>query len=163
MYFFTIYLYNKDNKEATKLEVIFKRLEEADLEETIELCNEIFNEVTDMDYARKVFRETAHDPNQIYLNGLVEGKIVAHTKVTIIPTIYEDMNTYAIINHFGVKEEYRRHHIAFKLLEEIIKICKEHNCKSIKLWSKNFRIPAHSCYKNFGFELLDAGFYEKEI
>jgi len=146
-----------------KMKSIFKRATKDDIKGIITLCNECFNENTDLDYAFKIFDETKNDPNQIYLNGFIDNKIIAHTKITIIPTIYEDMNTYAIINHFCVKPEYRRHHIATEMLEEITKICKEMDCKSIKLWSKNFRIPAQECYKYFGFELIDAGFCEKEI
>ena len=145
------------------MEIIFKKTSLEDLKETIELCNEVFEETTNLEFAKKVFESTENDPNQIYINGYVDGKIIAHTKLTIIPTIYEEMNTYAIINHFCVKKEYRRQHIGIKLLEEIMVICKEKNCTSIKLWSKNFRIPAHSCYDKFGFKKLDAGFFEKEV
>lgn len=145
------------------MEVIFEKTSAENLKETIELCNEVFNESTSLDYATKVFNETKDDPNQIYINGIVDGKVVAHTKLTIIPTMYEDMNTYSIINHFCVKDEYRRHHIGLKMLDEVSKICKERNCKSIKLWSKNFRIPAHNCYHKFRFELIEAGFFEKRI
>ena len=54
---------------------------------------------------RKKFKESEYDENQIYLIGVMNGKIIAHTKITIIPTIYEDMNTYAILNHVCVKPE----------------------------------------------------------
>ena len=104
-----------------------------------------------------------NDKNQIYLIGILNGKIVAHTKITIIPTIYENMNTYAILNHVCVKPELRRHNIATKMLDEVTRICKENNCKAIELWSNNFRQAAHSCYKNYGFIVNDAKFFSKKI
>ena len=67
-----------------------------DLEGIIKLCNECFNENTSLDYAQRIFKENESDKNQIYLIGIVNNEIVAHTKINIIPTIYEGMNTYAI-------------------------------------------------------------------
>lgn len=145
------------------LEVLFRRANIDDVEGIITLCNECFGETTSFEYAKCVFEETMHDPNQIYLVGIVDNQIIAHTKITIIPTIYEKMNTYSIINHVCVKPEYRRHNIATKMLDEVTKICKEMNCKAIELWSNNYRIPAHSCYKKYGFEPNDATFFSKEI
>lgn len=145
------------------MEVVFRRATSEDVPGIIELCNECFNEETSLEYANKVFEETKNDKNQIYLVGLIDGKIIAHTKITIIPTMYEKMNTYSIINHVCVKEEYRRHNIATLMLDEVTKICKEMNCKAIELWSNNFRQPAHACYKKYGFVVNDAKFFSKEI
>ena len=69
----------------------------------------------------------------IYIVGTIDGKIVSHAKITIIPTMYENMNTYAILNHVCVKKEYRRHNIATDMLNFITGICKEQKCKTIEL------------------------------
>ena len=145
------------------MEVTFRRMTKKDLPEVVALCNEIFFEETSLDYAKKIYRKYKKDPNQIYIVGIVDGKIVAHLKITIIQTIYEKMNTYAILNHVGVKEEYRRHGIATKMLDEAFKICKDNHCVKVELWSNNVRTAAHACYYNYGFELDDAGFFSKEI
>lgn len=145
------------------MEVKFRIAQEKDIEEIIQLCNEVFVETTSIEYALKVFKETKDDPNSIYLVGIANQKIVAHAKISIIRTMYERMNTYAILNHVCVKEEYRRHNIATKMLIEIEKICKERGCKTMELWSNNVRIAAHSCYKKYGFNLDDAGFFSKEV
>ncbi len=144
-------------------EIIFREMRLDDIFEVIDLCNTCFNETTDINYAKKIFQETINDKNQIYLIGLIDNKIIAHSKITIIPTIYEDMNIYAILNHVCVKPEYRRHNIATKMLDEVTRICKERNCKAIELWSKNFRQPAHECYKKYGFIVEDAKFFAKKI
>lgn len=143
--------------------VNFRKLEYSDIEETIKLCNECFDENTDYEHAEKVFKETENDKNQIYIIGEIDGKIISHAKITIVPTIYKEMGTYAILNHVCVKEEYRRHNIATLMLKVIKEICKKENCNSIKLWSRNFRIPAHICYKRFGFEPNDATFFTKDM
>lgn len=145
------------------MNIVFKIATLEDVEAIIKLCNECFDEETPLEFAKEVFEKTMHDENQIYLFGEMEGQVIAHTKITIIPTMYEDMNTYAILNHVCVKPEYRRHNIGTKMLDEVTKICKEKGCKKIELWSKNFRQPAHACYKNYGFIVEDAKFFAKEI
>ncbi|MBO5150751.1 MAG: GNAT family N-acetyltransferase [Methanobrevibacter sp.] len=145
------------------MEILFRKATLDDVEEIVNLCNECFNENTSIDYATRVFKETMNDKNQIYLIGVADNKIVAHTKITVIPTIYEKMNTYSILNHVCVKPEYRRHNIATKMLIECEKISKENNCVVMELWSNNFRQPAHECYKSYGFVVNDAKFFSKEI
>lgn len=145
------------------MEIKFRTATSDDVEAIINLCNECFNENTSIEYAKKVYKETENDKNQIYIIGLDNDKVIAHTKITIIPTIYEKMNTYSILNHVCVKPEYRRHNIATRMLDECAKISKEHNCVAMELWSNNFRQPAHACYKNYGFVVNDAKFFSKEI
>lgn len=149
-------------KGVDKLNVNFRIATEKDIKEIIDLCNECFFENTDPEEALTIFKKT-HDDNNIYLVGEVEGKIIAHAKITVIPTIYERMGTYSILNHVCVKPEYRRHKIATKMLDEITKICIDRDCKVMELWSNNVRKAAHACYKNYGFHLDDAGFFSKEI
>ena len=134
-----------------------------DVEKIINLCNLCFDENTSLEYARRIWKETENDPNQIYLVGELNGEVVAHTKITVIPTIYENMNTYAILNHVCVNPQYRRHNIATRMLDECVKICKEKKCVGMELWSRNFRQAAHACYKNYGFVVDDAKFFIKEI
>lgn len=145
------------------MEVKFRKANQDDIEGIISLCNECFNENTSIDFAKKIYSETMNDKNQIYLVGTVDDKIIAHSKITIIPTIYEEMNTYSILNHVCVKPDYRRHNIATKMLVECERISKENNCIKMELWSKNFRIAAHECYKKYGFVAEDAKFFSKKI
>lgn len=145
------------------MKVEFRIAEEKDIPGIVELCNECFDEITSLEYATKMFDQTKNDPNQIYIIGIADNKIIAHLKITIISTIYEKMNTYAILNHVCVKPEYRRHNIATKMLNKTTEICKEKNCVCMELWSMNFRQAAHACYKNYGFNVDDAKFFSKKI
>lgn len=145
------------------MEVIFKSMEENDIPATIDLCNKCFEESTDYEYAKKVYLETMHDSNNVYINGVYNGKVIAHAKLTIIKTIYKPMATYGILNHVCVDPDYRRHHIASYLLDVLFKIAKDNNCVAVELWSKNFRTAAHACYKKYGFEQVEAGFFSKEV
>lgn len=145
------------------MEVKFRLMKKKDILSVIELCNEVFNENTSLDYAMKMYKKSRKDPNQIYIVGVLDGKIVSHLKISIIQTIYEKMNTYSILNHVGVKKEYRRHGIATKMLDYAFEISKKYGCKTVELWSNNVRTAAHACYYNYGFKLDDAGFFSKEI
>lgn len=145
------------------MNITFREATLDDVEDIIKLCNECFNEETSLEYAMKSFKETMNDKNHIYLIGLIDGKVIAHSKITVIPTMYEKMNTYAILNHVCVKPEFRRQKIATKMLDEITRICQENGCKVMELWSNNFREAAHACYKNYNFIVNDAKFFSKEI
>ena len=79
------------------MNIEFKIATLEDVEGIIKLCNRCFDETTSLEYARRIYQENENDINQIYVIGVMEGEIVAHAKVNIIPTIYEDMNTYAIL------------------------------------------------------------------
>ena len=144
------------------MEVNFRIATKDDVDKIVKLCNECFEENTNVETAKLVFNLTKNDNNQIYLIGECNNDVVAHTKITIVPTMFEGMQTYAILNHVCVKPDLRRN-IGTKMLERVQKICQERNCISIKLWSANFRIPAHTCYKKFGFEPFDATFFQKII
>lgn len=145
------------------MEVRFKIATDQDLENIIKLCNKCFDENTSMEYALSVYEKTKDDPNQIYVVGQINNEIVAHSKITIIPTIYQNMNTYAILNHVCVDPDYRRHKIATEMLKYIEQLCKEKDCVCMELWSKNFRKAAHACYKEYGFIIEDAPFFSKKI
>ena len=145
------------------MEVSFRLMNAKDIPKVIDLCNEVFDEKTSIEYAKKIYKKHKKDPNQIYVVGIVDNKIVSHLKISIIQTIYEKMNTYAILNHVCVKEEYRRHKIATKMLDYAFDICKKNKCVNVELWSNNVRTAAHACYYNYGFKLDNAGFFSKEV
>lgn len=145
------------------MEAKYRKATADDVEAIVELCNECFFENTSLDYAKKMFAESEKDENQIYVVGYIDDVIVSHAKITIIPTMYEDMNTYSILNHVCVRPEYRKHFIATKMLTVCERISKDHNCVKMELWSNNSRQPAHACYKNYGFVVEDAKFFSKVI
>ena len=145
------------------MEVKFRNADENDIKGIVDLCNDCFSDGTDLKHAQEVFEKTKNDSNVIYLIGEEGGQIIAHTRINIIETMFNGMDTYAIVNHVCVRGDYRRHNIATKMLDEIVKICKEKGCNTIKLWSMNFRVPAHTCYKKYGFIVNDAKFFSLDI
>lgn len=145
------------------MEVKFRIATEQDISDIIALTNECFDENTPLEYAQQAWQETADDPNTIYLNGYTGDQLVAHMRIEIIPTIYQDMNRFAILNHVCVRPDMRRHHLGTQLLDAAFQVCKERGVKTVELWSKNFRVPAHAMYKKYGFEVMDAKFFSKDV
>lgn len=145
------------------MDITFRTATFADLEDIVSLTNLCFDEQNTLAYAQKIWQKTEHDPNQVYLNGYADGRLVAHMKITIVPTIYDDMNTFAILNHVCVHPDMRRHHFGTKLLDAGFEICRNQDVKKVALWSKNFREAAHAMYKHYGFEVVDAKFFECKI
>lgn len=148
---------------GTEVEVKFKIMDESDVKVAVELCNLCFDEETDYNTARRIFIESKYDKNQIYVIGYHKDQAIAHLKITVVPTMYKNMGKYAILNHVCIHPDYRRHHFGTKLLDYGFKICKDLNCKAVKLWSMNFRVAAHSLYKKYGFSVVDAKFFENEL
>ncbi len=147
--------------EVTKVD--FRPATDVDLEDIIKLTNLCFEEDTPLEYAQVVWDECKSDNNQIYLNGYIGDELVAHAKITIVPTIYKKLGKFAILNHVCVKPIMRRHHLGTKLLDEIFRICQDRGVNTVELWSKNFRTAAHALYKKYGFEVVDAKFFAKDI
>lgn len=134
-----------------------------DVRGIVELCNTVFEENTLPERAEQIFRQTALDKNQIHIVGDLNGEIVAYAKVTIVPTLSEDLGSYAVLNHVCVRPDIRRGGVGTRLLDACFAVAEHSGCKSMKLWSKNFRKAAHGLYKKYGFKVLGAKFFEKEI
>lgn len=145
------------------MEVTFRTATRDDLPDVVALINQCFDEQNTVEYAVSEWERSGDDPHQIYINGYLDGELVAHLKITIIPTIYDDMATYAMLNHVCVRPDVRRHHLGTKLLDEAFVACRDAGATKVVLWSKNFREAAHAMYKKYGFEVVDAKFFERKI
>lgn len=143
------------------MDITFRIMTREDLPELIELTDLCFNETTSLEYAEGAYDKKTTD--QIYVVGVKDDKIVAHALVNIITTIYEPMNIYAILNHVCVHPDYRRQNYGTKLLDYCFEVAKSRGCKTVELWSKNFRTAAHGLYHKYGFNVVDAAFFGKEV
>ena len=55
------------------MQLIVRYMEEKDIENVINLCNECFEEPLDYDRAKNIYKEFIHDKNQIYLVSEEDG------------------------------------------------------------------------------------------
>ena len=63
-------------KGVDKMKPSFCIANETHIPEIVKLCNQIFEEETDMKKALKIYKENEHDKNQIYLIGIIDNEIM---------------------------------------------------------------------------------------
>ena len=141
----------------------FRKANIDDVYNIVDLCNRCFNENTDRLKAKEIFEKTMNDKNNIYLIGEFDGKIISHTKITIVRTMFENIDSYALLNHVCVDPDYRRYNVATYMLDEIKRICINFKCNYIRLWSRIDREEAQSFYRKYGFTSDGLNFFSMEL
>ena len=92
--------------------------------------------------------------NSIYIVAKLDDEIIGFAGITIILDESE-------INNIVIKKQCRKKGYSKILLQELINISKENNCKKINLEVNSENIPAINLYKSFNFENvgLRKGYY----
>ena len=92
----------------------------------------------------ELYKRMCMDEKNIYMAAADNGKVIAYCTIT---ALYET----ADLCNIAVKEEYRRCHIAEKLLEKCVITCKARGVTRILLEARESNTPALNFYKNMGF------------
>ncbi len=92
----------------------------------------------------ELYKRMCMDEKNIYMAAADNGKVIAYCTIT---ALYET----ADLCNIAVKEEYRRCHIAEKLLEKCVITCKARGVTRILLEAKESNTPALNFYKKMGF------------
>ena len=90
------------------------------------------------------YKRMCMDEKNIYMAAADNGKVIAYCTIT---ALYET----ADLCNIAVKEEYRRCHIAEKLLEKCVITCKARGVTRILLEARESNTPALNFYKKMGF------------
>lgn len=102
------------------------------------------------------YKKMCMDGKNIYMAAEDNGEVIAYCAVT---ALYET----ADLCNIAVKEEYRRCHIAEKLLEKCIISCKNRGVTRILLEARESNAPAINLYQKTGFmEIARRKNYYKE-
>ena len=96
----------------------------------------------------ELYKRMCMDEKNIYMAAADNGKVIAYCTIT---ALYET----ADLCNIAVKEEYRRCHIAEKLLEKCVITCKARGVTRILLEARESNTPALNFYKKMGF--MDIG------
>ena len=120
--------------------VCIRSMRQEDLDEVIAMESLFFGAHPDLTAYKKACLRTGN----IYMVAEINGCIIAYC--TII-TSYET----ADLCNIAVKEEYRRCHIAEKLLEKCVITCKARGVTRILLEARESNTPALNFYKKMGF------------
>lgn len=105
-----------------------------------ELEKRLFGTCTD----EASYRKMCTYEGNIYMAAEDNGKVIAYCAIT---ALYET----ADLCNIAVKEEYRRCHIAEKLLEKCVITCKARGVTRILLEARESNAPAVNLYKKMGF------------
>ena len=92
----------------------------------------------------ELYKKMCMDEKNIYMAAADNGKVIAYCTIT---ALYET----ADLCNIAVKEEYRRCHIAEKLLGECVITCKARGVTRILLEAREINAPALNFYKKMGF------------
>lgn len=135
-----------------KTSINIHRMAMEDLEEVIALESLVFGSHPDIEsYKKACMRQ-----ENIYMVAKSSNQVIAYCTVV---TSYET----ADLCNIAVKNEYRRNHIAQKLLSECILCCSSMNVKRIMLEVREDNIPALEFYKNMDFKEIGRrkGYYKE--
>lgn len=101
------------------------------------------------------FKEELNNILATYLVAKIEDKVVGYIGMWFV------MDECHITN-IAVHSEYRNQKIATKLINEMLKFCKEHATTYILLEVRQSNIPAQKLYTKFGFkeEVIRKDYYK---
>ena len=143
-----------------------------EIEETDFVLKKIYNVYTKENVLKKVTNELLHSTKKIviigcgtaYHSGLIGEKYIESlcgidtecyiaSEYRYLCQDIKDGTLFIFISQSGETAD----------TVACLNLAKEHNCKCVELWSKNFRKAAHGLYHNYGFEVMDAKFFTKNI
>ena len=101
------------------------------------------------------FEEELKNILATYLVAKINNKVIGYIGMWFV------MDECHITN-IAVLGEYRKQGIASKLINEMLKLCKEHQTTYIKLEVRSSNLPAQKLYSKFGFteEVIRKGYYK---
>lgn len=133
------------------MNIEIREYNENDFDSLNTLLEEVYN-------TKKEFNTT----NNTELVAVIDKDIVGYLTIN---KLYDSVKNikYCYINYVCVKKEYRRYHIATKLLQEVEKICRNENITYIELTSNDKRIEAQYLYQKNGYNKRDTNVFRKVI
>lgn len=107
----------------------------------------------DLDYAdmKKVFDHNLNAPDHFYIVAHSGPQIVGYCSLMVKHNLWQQ-GLLGNVNEMVVEENYRGKGIGKKLMERIIQIAREQNCKCLELESSFHREKAHAFYEELGFD-----------
>ena len=111
----------------------------------LEKISNVLEEEFDDFWNYNILKKELQNPNSIYLVCKDSDEIIGFAGMTLTLDIAE-------INNIVIKKSYRGNGFSTPLLEELIKIAKDHNCIKVNLEVAESNKIAINLYKKFGFK-----------
>ena len=109
----------------------------------------------------RIIKKGLNNGYQIYICATDDEKLIGYCSLTIKNNLWMLANL-GNVDELVVDSEYRNQGIGRRLMSEIEKIAKNHECKRLELDSAFHRTIAHEFYERLGFEKR-AYLFSKEI
>ncbi len=135
-----------------KMELIFEKLKEEDLEEVAQLYDAERPMATNRVKMKQTFKQIKDNPDYQMIVAKYNGVIVGFAKAIIHHDIFEENNPYITIWSVRVRKEYRRLKVGTKLFQYIEDMAKSLNCEFICLLADKDNIAANEFYKKMNYE-----------
>ena len=129
-----------------------KKFEEKYLDSLNELLFQCFS----------VEKEGKTAQSDIELIAVSEDKVVGYLVLNRMVDSIKDQN-YFHVNYVCTHPDFRGQHIATKLFEVVIDICRKENISYLELTLNPSRIAAHHLYHKLGFQVRNTTVFRKEI
>lgn len=105
----------------------------------------------DTEMLQRVYERALNSDKQKLIVGLIDGKIAGFCSLTVKNNLWLAGNL-GHIDELIVDKRFRGRGIGKKLMDGIIKIARENDCKRVELDSAFHREDAHRFYEDLGFE-----------
>ena len=103
------------------------------------------------------FENIEADRNQYLLVTEQAGELIGFLQITFIPTLSRLGSTRAQVESVRVASNLRGQGIGTRMMEEVIRICREHGCYLIQLTTDMKRQKTRQFYESLGFETTHHG------
>lgn len=114
---------------------------------SIELCDQVFDierQSISEPWSYEQIRQLATDGNAVARVGIIDGKVVCYYS-------FYNICSEGNINNLAVREDFRGKGIGNSLLDDMIKVAKEHEISALTLEVNENNAAAIGLYGKFGF------------
>ncbi len=134
------------------MELQYRKCATADFNEIFQLLTQLWpTRELSREQLKEVYERSLLSSGQVFLCAVHDSVVVGFCSLSLKNNLWAQGN-HANIDELVVDEQYRGQKIGSELLNRIIKIAEEHDCKYIELASAFHREKAHEFYMSHGFE-----------
>jgi [ribosomal protein S18]-alanine N-acetyltransferase len=123
--------------------IVIRRMIQNDLEDVVTIENEVFSDP----WSLNSFRTDLNNDMAYPLVAAIEEQVVGYACIYVVAGEIQ-------IGNIAVAPEFRKYGVAKILMNEILRIAGENNCKSIFLEVRESNMTAQALYISFGFKTI---------
>lgn len=121
-----------------------------------------YDHPSDIEACKQFLQERMQEKQSVIYIAIADGRAVGFTQLYPIFSSAGLKRTW-LLNDIYVTEDYRKHHVASRLLDAAMQLGKETNSAWLLLQTATDNYAAHIVYQKKGWERLDDIFYQFNI